>query len=210
MMCPLYNTSWIICLSIRLSLIVFICVCYDYIVLISSMFWNTILVHLFPVSQTNLMVNIALQLYWNNVSHGSFVLLLLLCGFSFCFVLPFLWWKCHPFIKWVAVIPNRRICPLCWIHLGLIVTAALFMASGPSCVFTLGSVFLFSLRRRSALLPAIPCVWQSHYSFPPAMIQVVPFWQHLAMFSWFIISKMLSVLASPYGNRPQTVCVPQR
>lgn len=79
MMHPLYNTSWIICLSIRLSLIVFICVCYDYIVLISSMFWNTILVHLFPVSQTNLMVNIALQVYWNNVSPESFVLLLLLC-----------------------------------------------------------------------------------------------------------------------------------
>lgn len=209
MMHPLYNTSWIICLCIRLSLIVFICLCYDYIVLISSMFWNTILVHLFPVSQTNLMVNIALQVYWNNVSHESFVLLLLLCVDFFVLFCFFSWWKCHPFIKWVALIPNRRICPLCWIHLGLIATAALFRASGPSCVFTLASVFLFSLRCRSALLPSIPCVWQSHYSFPSAMIQVVPFWQHLAMSSWFIISKMLSVLASPCGKRPQSVCVPQ-
>lgn len=41
MMYPLYKASWILCLSIRLSLIVFICVCYDYIVLISIICFET-------------------------------------------------------------------------------------------------------------------------------------------------------------------------
>lgn len=53
------------------------------------LFWNTILVHLFPVSQTNLLLNITLQLYGDNAPHESVVLLFPLCFLLMVGVSPF-------------------------------------------------------------------------------------------------------------------------
>lgn len=71
----------------------------------------------------------------------------------------------------MALVAKRRIFPLCRIHLDLILTVViLFMASGPSCVLTLDSLFL--LRCSSALLlSAVLCVWESQHSFPSAVTQ---------------------------------------
>lgn len=53
------------------------------------LFWNTILVHLFPVSQTNLLLNITLQLHGDNAPHESVVLLFPLCFLLMVGVSPF-------------------------------------------------------------------------------------------------------------------------
>lgn len=53
------------------------------------LFRNTILVHLFPVSQTNLLLNITLKLYGANAPHENIVLMFPLCFFLMVGVSPF-------------------------------------------------------------------------------------------------------------------------